>query len=81
MAALEADVALLRAIVTAATGRLAGGGAEPFDGHETTIKGAAWSSGYSESSIRKMIASGRIAGRKIGGRVLVDKRTLPRGAK
>ena len=42
----------------------------------TTIKGAAWATGYSETAIRKRIASGRIQARKVGGRVLVRTASL-----
>jgi hypothetical protein len=43
----------------------------------TTIKGAAYATGFSESQIRKMIEDGRIKSRRRGGRVLIDIGSLP----
>jgi hypothetical protein len=79
IAALEADVSLLMALMSVATGRLADleGSPGPIDDEAvTTIKGAAWLTGYSETAVRKRIKIGRIEARKIGGRVLVRTASL-----
>lgn len=79
IAALERDVALLMALASVTNGRLAeleGSPAPIGDEAVTTIKGAAWATGYSETAIRKRIASGRIEARKVGGRVLVRTASL-----
>ena len=61
------------------TGRLAGleGAETPIDNEAiTTIKGAAFVTGYSETTIRKRIKNGRIEARHVGGRVLVRTASL-----
>jgi hypothetical protein len=72
--ALEGDHALVMALIRTLSDRLAMlEGREPPDtGAMTTIKRAAGESGFSETTIRRKIARGEIAARKIGGRVLVS---------
>lgn len=76
---VEADVGLLRMLVAVMGGRLAGleGAETPIDNEAiTTIKGAAFVTGYSETTIRKRIKNGRIEARHVGGRVLVRTASL-----
>ena len=71
---LEALVGVLSSRVS----ELEGNAVEPMDDEPvTTIKGAAWLSGYSETTIRKRIKRGLIDARPVGGRWLVRKASLP----
>jgi hypothetical protein len=82
LAALEETIERLTAVVYLINARLSEvenkeSTAPPSTEGVTTIKGAAWSTGFSESQIRKMIAMGRIKSRQKGGRVLIDIESLP----
>jgi hypothetical protein len=82
IASLEETIERLTAVVYLLNARVSdvenkGSTAPPSPGSVTTIKGAAWSTGFSESQIRKMIAMGRIKSRQKGGRVLIDIASLP----
>jgi hypothetical protein len=80
VAALETDRATTMMLLKVLSARLAAveGHAEPIAPDAvTTLKGAAYATGFSQTTIRKRIAEGRIAARKIGGAVIVDASTLP----
>ncbi len=70
VAAPEANGALLMALVKVLSSRvaeLAGRAYKPADGNVTTINGAAFTTERSQTAIRKQIATGEIAARKLGG--------------
>ncbi len=75
---LEANDVLQLALIRALSDRLAEleGVASLDHEAETTIKQAAHTLGHSETTIRRWLASGRIEGRKIGGRVLIKASSL-----
>lgn len=79
---LEAAVERLTALNFILSGRVTAledqsGDATPSaEDVETTIKDAAFLTGFSESGIRQMIAKGKIGARKIGRRVLVNRTSL-----
>ncbi len=57
---------------------LEGEAAPPVDVEAaTTLKGASHATGFSVSAIRKWIASGKVSAVRIGGRVIIDRRSLP----
>jgi hypothetical protein len=81
-AALEETIERLTAVVYLLNARVSdvenkGSTAPPSPGSVTTIKGAAYATGFSQSQIRKMISRGRIKSRQKGGRVLIDIDSLP----
>ncbi len=80
LAKLEANAALLMALVRTLSDRVAE--LEGCDGPAlpdavTTIKSAAFTTGFSQSTIRMWVAQGKIVARKIGGAVLIDAASLP----
>ena len=79
IAALEADRSLHLALLHVLSARVSEleGLAEPHDDVDglTTVKRAAGESGFSETTIRRWLAEGKIEGRRFGGRVMV--RTTP----
>jgi hypothetical protein len=82
LAVLEETVERLTALVYLLNARVSdvenkGSAAPPSPGSVTTIKGAAYATGFSQSQIRKMISRGRIKSRQKGGRVLIDIDSLP----
>jgi hypothetical protein len=48
----------------------------PDHGSMTTLKGAAFMTGYSQSGIRRRISAGKIKARRVGGRWFVDASSL-----
>jgi hypothetical protein len=80
----DESIALLKALVRVLSDRLSrveGHADKPARDALTTIKGASHASGYSETTIRKRIAEGRIVAHKIGGAVIVDAASVPRREK
>jgi excisionase family DNA binding protein len=81
IAALEANYTVIRALLHEFSAMVSGGPPVMTGGDVTTIKGAAFITGYSQTMIRKLIARDKIGSTKIGGRVLIDKATLPQRVK
>lgn len=84
IAALESAVARLTALLYLASGRItaledrSGVATSETPPLETTIKDAAFQTGFSQTQIRKLIAQRKIAARQVGGRWLIGVASLPR---
>jgi excisionase family DNA binding protein len=75
---LERDLGLALALVHIVGDRVAEleGAPAPDKEQVTTIKGAAYMTGFSETTIRKRIAKGAIEARHVGGRWLIKTASL-----
>ncbi len=81
---MQAGLALAMALLRALSDRVAAleGSVEPaLPDAVTTIKSAAFVTGFSQTTIRNWIAAERISARKVGGRTVIDASTLPARSK
>jgi hypothetical protein len=76
-----AMILLLTVRVGEAEKRIGTESTAPLEGDLICVKDAAYRTQYSQSAVHKWVKQGRVVWKKIGGRVLIEARSLPPSAK